>query len=108
MTTYGFLILFSWSLMLTDQNALALRADCELKATVEVERSTNNALESRAIINVNDRRGSYKYLFFDAETGRMLQRDFEKSSIDGLKKGSYYCVVVEVGGCTAKVHFEIQ
>jgi hypothetical protein len=108
MTTYGFLLLLSCSILFNDQASLISRADCELKARVELERSIVNSLEQKATIQVDTPRGTFKYVFYDVETGRLLQKDFSRNSVDGLKPGKYCCVVVEDGGCTTKVQFEIQ
>ena len=47
-----------------------------------------------------------KYIFYH-ESGEIVSKDWQKSSVIGLKKGKYYCTVVDASNCRKTVEFEI-
>jgi len=80
---------------------------CEVQATIDIDNSSDLQSDKKATIRVLDGQTPFKYLFYDGSTGRLLQKDFSRNSID-LKKGSYYCVVADNRGCIKKIQFQIQ
>lgn len=62
----------------------------------------------KAVVVLNDGVGPIKYLFFEEPSGKLIQKDFSKNTVENLVKGTYYCIVVDDRGCLKRVQFQIQ
>lgn len=82
--------------------------NCEVQATVETENPTTSQDYGKASVKLQNGQSPYRVIFYDGTTGRQLQKDLSKSSIENLKKGSYYCIVADTRGCIKKIEFQIQ
>jgi hypothetical protein len=83
--------------------------DCAVNATVRTENiSSRDGIIGKATVQVQDGKAPFTYIFYDNNTGKQLQKDFSKSSIENLKSGSYYCIVADSRGCIKKIQFQIQ
>lgn len=80
---------------------------CEVRATIDIENSSNQNY-GKASVSIQDGQSPYKYIFYDSVTGKQLQKDLSKNSIENLKKGTYYCIVADNKGCIKKIEFQIQ
>lgn len=80
---------------------------CEVTATLDIQNSSGQNY-GKASVNVQHGQSPYKYIFYDNNTGKQLQKDLSKNSIDNLKKGAYYCIVADNRGCIKKIQFQIQ
>lgn len=86
---------------------IAQARNCEVKATIEIESGAIQS-EGKAVVKILDGTAPFKYVFYEEFTGKLLQKDFIKNSVDNLKKGSYYCIVIDNRRCTKKIQFQIQ
>ena len=82
--------------------------NCEVRATVEVDESQAIHNDAKAVIKVQEGTAPFKYIFYEELTGKLLQKNFEKGRVDNLKKGTYYCIVIDNKGCSKKIQFQIQ
>ena len=78
---------------------------CEVGARVDVE--TVSTL-GKATVTVFDGVAPYRYIFHESTTGKQLQKDFSKPTIENLKAGSYFCIVADNRGCIKRIQFQIQ
>jgi hypothetical protein len=92
----------TWSQSVDPQNK------CDLKIELETKDSTPGKADGEVAISSIGGVSPYKYLFYEVNTGRQLQKDLSRSSVDGLKKGTYSCLVIDNNGCNKKVEFTIQ
>ena len=104
-------LLFAWLVFFVLLSSHAVAQDgkgCEVQATVETENTFNNQDHGRATVKLKNGQAPNHVIFYDGLTGRQLQKDLTKSSIENLKKGSYYCIVADKKGCLKKIEFQIQ
>jgi hypothetical protein len=84
------------------------RNKCELRAEINVESSLPSPQKNKVTVKLEDGIAPIKYIFYEEFSGRLLQKDFSKNSVDDLEKGSYYCLIIDDNGCTKKIQFQIQ
>lgn len=83
--------------------------DCDkIEATVEINTSSDsNANTKVKIILTKGDKNSARYIFCE-ENGTVLnENQFEKDTIEGLKKGKYFCIV-NTNQCSKKLSFTIE
>jgi hypothetical protein len=102
---FALLVLFT---SLCSQTVAQDGKSCEAQATVETENPTGSQGYGKASVKLQNGQSPYRVIFYDSLTGRQLQKDLSKSSIENLKKGSYYCIVADSRGCIKKIEFQIQ
>jgi hypothetical protein len=81
---------------------------CELKITTEITNTSASLNNGKIIVKPLDGASPYKYVFYEDQTGRQMQKDLSKESAIDLKKGKYHCLVIDNNGCTKQVEFTIQ
>ena len=86
-----------------------LQKDCDkVDVTIHIENTTddqNNGLVRVTLVKGDLR--TVKYIFCE-ENGKVLNESkFETSSMDGLKKGTYFCIV-NTSDCSKKISFTIK
>ena len=81
---------------------------CEVKAIVETVNSSTTGANGMATVRITEGQAPYKYIFYDNATGKQLQKDLSRHSINNLTKGEYYCIVADNKGCIKKIQFQIQ
>ena len=81
---------------------------CEVKARAEVESSATATGTGSVAVITEEAAQPVKYVFYEADTGKLVSNDFNKSKVVDLRKGSYYCIVIDNRGCTKKIQFQIQ
>lgn len=73
-------------------------------------KSTISQVESqgaRAEIEASGGQAPYHYLFYKP-SGHLLNEEFNKSSVNSLQKGKYFCTVIDKKGCYKTIEFEIK
>lgn len=101
--------LFSFILILMGNNEQSEVHDLkcpEIKIAYEIE-EINQLYEVK--VTPSGGEGSYHYTFFD-ERGFHLTKDYKYTSnkVEIKSKGTYYAVVYDQNGCSAKITFEIK
>jgi hypothetical protein len=86
-----------------------LQKDCDkVNVTIHIEKTTdgqNNGMVRVTLVKGDLR--TVKYIFCE-ESGKVLNESkFETGSMDGLKKGTYFCIV-NTSDCSKKISFTIK
>ena len=86
-----------------------LQKDCDkVDVTIHIENTTddqNNGLVRVTLIKGDLR--TVKYIFCE-DSGKVLNENkFETNSMDGLKKGTYFCII-NTSDCSKKISFTIK
>lgn len=111
MKTTGYLIVIaSFIHLLTNPITLSGRAadNCVIEVETEKKDCTAGKKNGEFIIKPKTGTAPFKYIFYEVKTGRFLQKDFTKQSVQNLKKGTYHCRVIDNSGCNNQVEFTIQ
>lgn len=58
-------------------------------------------------IKTEDGSSPYKYIFY-RETGHLISSDYDNNTVEGLKKGKYFCTVVDKKNCKKTIEIEIK
>ena len=106
----GFLVLtfFCFSTgAFSDKVKLPQNCD-KIEAEVEVVNTSDGRDNGRAKVKmIKGDLKNIKYIFC-VESGKVLNEDqFQKNSLDGLKRGEYFCIVSN-SDCSKKISFTIK
>jgi len=104
-----FILLVVSGLFLINVQPATAQDECR-SIEVKVE-TTAESGQSQGHVNVVMTKGdkkSAKFIFCEANTGKVLNENhFDKSEMDGLKKGRYLCIV-NTNDCSKRVFFNID
>lgn len=86
-----------------------LQKECDaVEATAEVKDSSNGLDNGQATITLvkGDKR-NVKYIFCQTDGKVLNEGKFSRNTIDGLKKGTYICIV-STSDCSKNISFTIR
>lgn len=77
-------------------------------ATIEVSYTVEQLQVGQSELSVNPKGGKapYKILMME-ESGALLSDDYSKTKFEGLKKGKYFCLVVDSDRCMKKIEIQV-
>ena len=67
-----------------------------------------NNLEGLVKVEVQNAKSPIKYIFFTEDKKKVLSTDFTKDTLTDIKKGSYFCLVVDGNGCNKEIKFTVK
>lgn len=103
------LILFSSvDFIAQDENDLS-ELNCE-RITLSIEKSTESNGLTTVDVTVKNAKEPILYLFFENDNTPLFnsREEMEKNIKSGLKKGSYYCKILDANRCTAEISFDVD
>ena len=83
--------------------------DCDkIEVKIDTENATSGLSNGKVTVNfLKGNKRTAKFIFCDAKGKVLNEEQFEKESLDGLGKGTYYCIV-STSDCSKKVSFTID